>query len=100
MDEAISTVVDDGMSISAASHQYDVPKKTLSDKVGNRHPNKPGRPNFLAENEEQALAAYIKYMSNHAFPLTIPMIKSFAWAISKRMGKGDMFNVETGPGKT
>mgnify|MGYP001800649960 CR=1 FL=1 len=42
MDEAISAVVDDGMSISAASRQYDVRKKTLSDKVGNRHPNKPG----------------------------------------------------------
>ncbi|XP_057316504.1 uncharacterized protein LOC130657532 [Hydractinia symbiolongicarpus] len=100
MVNAVSAVVDDGMSISEALRVFDIPRKTLSDKVHNNHPLKSGRQTELMADEEKSLVVCIKYMSNHAFPLTIPIIKSYTWNIVKRSGRESGFNVENGPGKT
>ena len=100
MEAAIDAVIDNGLSISAAAKEHEVPRKTLSDKINNKHPKPPGRQTVLTKEEEEMLVNYIKYMSSHAFPLTIAMIKSFAWAVAKKSGKGNCFNLESGPGKT
>ena len=100
MQKAITAVRENGVSISAAAKEHNVPRKTLSDKVNEKHPLKPGRKTALSSEEELALVNYITYMADHAFPLTIPMIKSFASSIAKRSGNNDIFNLETGAGKT
>ena len=84
MESAICAIVDDGMSISAAAREFDVPRKTLSDKINNKHPLKPGRQRCLSTDIEDILFKYIQYMPGHAFPLTIPMIESFVFVIAKR----------------
>ena len=100
MQGAISAVRDADISISAAAKTFDVPRKTLSDKLENRHPLKPGRQTGLSPQMEIILVKYINYMSDHHFPLTIPMAKGFAFSIARRCGMDDRFNVEKGPGKT
>ena len=42
----------------------------------------------------------INLMAARAFPLTIPIIKSFALAISKRSGEEERFYIDDGPGKS
>ena len=72
MESAICAIVDDGISISAAAREFNVPRKTLSDKINNNHPLKPGRQTCLSTEMEDIIVKYIQYMYEHAFPLTIP----------------------------
>ena len=88
------------MSVSAAAREFNVPRKTLSDKINIKHLLPPGRRTALNAEEEAALVNYINFMAARAFPLTIPLIKSFAWAIAKRSGEEERFNIDDGPGKT
>ena len=37
-------------------------------------------------------------MADHEYPLTRSMAKAYAWAVAKRVGTGDRFNSEIGPG--
>ena len=38
-------------------------------------------------------------MTNRGFPLTLTMVKAFAWSIAKRCGICDRFNTEYRPGE-
>ncbi len=100
MQNAISEVLENDNTISAAATMFRVPRRTLSDKLANRHPLKPGRQTGLTTEMEVILVKYISYMSNHHFPLTIPMVKGFAFAVARRCGMDKRFNVKVGPGKT
>ena len=98
MQEAID-MVNIRSTISAASTETGVPKKTQEDKVKGNHPQKKaGSPKALSDKEEQAFVGYIKFMAERAFPLTLPMIKMFVWSIAKRSRNGDRFDSKYGPG--
>ena len=99
MEQAL-LLVEEGSSISSAARDTGVPRKTLSDKVSNRHSKSSGGQTALSTEEELALANYCTYMAEHGFPLSITLVKSFAWQIAERVGKAHIFNKETGPGKT
>ena len=43
--------------------------------------------------EEDALVVFLLYMADRGFPLTRTMVKAFAWALAKRSGNEDRFNV-------
>ena len=60
--------------------------------------SKVGRKNDLTEEEERALKGYIDYMASINHLLSMPAVKPFAWAITKRISNPNRFNVETGPG--
>ena len=60
--------------------------------------SKVGRKNDLTEEEERALKGYIDYMASINHLLSMPAIKPFAWAITKRSSNPNQFNVKTGPG--
>ena len=61
------------------------------------HGKKPGVSTVLTLQEEDSMAKYLVFMAEHGFPLTKTMVKAFAWAISKRSGRDDRFNLECGP---
>ena len=95
--KAISLIQDDGWSISVAARERDIARKTLSGKVNEKHTKDPGHPTVLDKQQEEAL---VNFMAARAFPLSIALVKSFAWQIAKKSDKDRAFNLDDGPGKT
>ncbi len=100
MVKAMKAVKDDGVSLRSAAINFNVPRKTLEDRVKGKtqHGVKPGPKTVLTKEEEDSLVSYLVYMSKCGFPLTRTMIKAYAWAISKRSGTSERFNQVLGPG--
>ena len=96
---AMQAVEKKELTISAAATRFNVPRKTLDDRIKGRvqHGTTPGPSTVLTTEEEDALESYLIYMAQRGFPLTRTMTKAFAWAIAKRSGKADRFNPEYGP---
>ena len=72
------------MSITAATAAtFDVPRKTLDDRVKGRvkHGVKPGPNTVFTLEKGNAFVLYLVHMANCGFPLTCTMVKAFAWAI-------------------
>ena len=86
--EAAMQSLEKGATVSAATRQFDVPRKTLNDWVKGRvqRGTNPGSSTALTFEEEKALASYLLYMAERGFPLTVNMAEAFAWAISFRSG--------------
>ena len=66
----MKAVQEEGMTVSGAAKQFQVPRKTLDDRIKGRveHGSRPGPPTALSAEEEGALAAYLLYMAKHGFP--------------------------------
>ena len=99
MEKAIEAVKSKEKSISAASKKFNVPRKTLDDRIKGRvkHGSKPGVCAALTFVQEKSLVHYLLYMAERGFPLTRTMVKAFAWAIAKRSGSASRFNDVLGP---
>ena len=100
MKSAISAVNNKEMTIYSAAASFNVPRKTLDDRIKGlvRHGTNPGPSTALTFEQENALESYLFYMAEHGYPLTRTMVKAYGWAIAKRSGSGDRFNEEFGPG--
>ena len=100
MRSAMSDVNNKEMTIYAAAASFNVPRKTLDDRIKGlvRHGTNPGPSTALTFEQENALESYLFYMAEHGYPLTRTMVKAYGWAIAKRSGSGDRFNEEFGPG--
>ena len=79
--KAVVAVADDKKSINSATREFNIPRKTLSDRINGKHPKNVGRPTYLNKAEESSLMLYIKYMASHSFPLNIKQIRACALAI-------------------
>ena len=99
--EVAMEAVEKGTTVSKASRKFNVPRKTLDDRVKGRveHGSNPGPNTALTAEKEKALVAYLFYMAERGFPLTVNMARAFAWAVSFRSGSNSRFNEDTGPGK-
>ena len=99
--ETAMEAVEKGTTVSEASRQFNVPRKTLDDRVKGRvqHGSNPGPNTALTAEEEKALVAYLFHMAERGFPLAVNMAQAFAWAVSFRSGSNSRFNEDTGPGK-
>ena len=91
MKAAMEAVSSGKMNISAASKMHKVPRKNLDDRVKGhvKHGRRSGVGTVLTAEEENSLEQYLVYMAKCGFPLTRTMVKAFAWAIAKRVGKDD-----------
>lgn len=71
MAAALSAVKKEHMKVSHAADLYKVPRKTLEDKVKGKTPEVAtvGWKPILTPEEEEALVAYIDYMSLHGHPV-------------------------------
>ena len=79
--KAVVAVADDKKSIGSATREFNIPRKTLSDRINWKHPKNVGRSTYSNKAEESSLMLYIKYMASHSFPLNIKQIRACAWAI-------------------
>ena len=81
---------------SAIARKYDVPRRSLTDRVSGRvkHGKKPGPPTAVSEDGEKALVSYLQYMAARGFPLTPKMVRAYAWAIALREGTASRFPAE------
>ena len=81
--------------VSAAAKHFNVPRKTLDDRVrSDMHGSNPDP----STDEENALASYL-YTAERGFPLTTKMVQVFAWSGTICSGKHSRFNEETDPRK-
>ena len=101
MQDAMNDVQQEGTSVSAAARKFNIPRKTLDDRIKGRvrHGSRPGPSTALTAEDEDALATYLLYMAERGFPLTSNMAMAFAWAIARRSGTQNRFDSELGPGK-
>ena len=79
--KAVVAVADDKKSIGSATREFNIPRKTLSDRINWKHPKNVGRSTYSNKAEESSLMLYIKYMASHSFPLNIKQIRACALAI-------------------
>ena len=93
---AISAVCDRKLSITQAAQSFNVPRKTLDDRIKNKvvHGTHPGPSTVLTSKEEDAFVSYLLYMAQHDYPLTRTLTKVLAWAIAVRSGKDGCFGKE------
>ena len=100
MEKALEVVQKSQATVSGAAKQFDVPRKTLDDRVKGRvfHGTKSGLGTVLTSAEEDILCNYLIYMAERGFPLTRKIVMAYAWALAKKSGKADRFNQEVGPG--
>ena len=65
---AMTAVANEELTASTSISSYNVPRKTLDDRVKNRvvHGTKPGRGTVLTCEEEEGLCNYLIYMAQHA----------------------------------
>ena len=54
LEDAVTAVLQDGISIREAERIYEVPRKTIADKVNGKHCKEAGRPTCLLPTEEEA----------------------------------------------
>ena len=64
-----------------------------------KHKTNSGPSTVLTVKKEGVLVAYLLYMADHGFPLTVNMAKRFAWAVVLSSGTSERFNEEIRPGK-
>ena len=71
MKAAIEAVTSNNMSISAASREFKVPRKTLDDRIGGKVAlgKKLGHTTILTSAEEESLIQYLLYMGERGYPL-------------------------------
>ena len=81
---AMEAVRTSKMSISVAANRFNVPRKTLDDRLKGRvqHGTHPGVSTVLTVQEENSLVNYLLHMAQCGFPLTKTMVKAYAWSIS------------------
>jgi uncharacterized membrane protein len=85
--QAVSAVKQKRMNISQAAKEYGVPRTTVMDHLRGRvNSSKCGRKLDLHEVNEKALVAFIKYMSNHGFPMSRNTIRCYIREILRRSG--------------
>ena len=87
MDEALADVRLNGLRPSEAARKHKVPRKSLTDRLENKVKDNcrvGGRGTILSEEHELSLCAYIKYMAQRGFPLTVSQIMMYAWCVDKK----------------
>ena len=88
---AMEAVRTSKMSISVAANRFNVPRKTLDDRLKGRvqHGTHPGVSTVLTVQEENSLVNYLLHMAQCGFLLTRTMVKAYAWSISDESTESD-----------
>ncbi len=101
MGKALEAVKKSEATVSKAAKQFNVPRKTLDDRVKGRvcHGSKSGPATVFTSAEEDILCNYLIYVAERGFPLTRRMVMAYAWSLAKKLGRADRFNKDVGPGE-
>ena len=73
------------LKVTEALKVFDIPRQTLSDRIKGKYTKVGGdRKTELTEDEKKILVDYCMFMAKCSHPLTVPVIKTFTWAIVKK----------------
>ena len=74
------------LKVTEALKVFDIPRQTLSDRIKGKYTKVGGdRKTELTEDEKKILVDYCMFMAKCSHPLTVPVIKTFTWAIVKKV---------------
>ena len=91
---AMAAVESGTMNVTEASKVFDIARQTLTDKIMGKYTKVGGgRKTKLTEDEEKILVDYCMFMAKCSHPLTVTLIKDFAWAIVRKSNKPSRFQV-------
>ena len=86
------------MNVTEAAKVFDIPRQTLSDRMKGKYTKiGGGRKTELTENEEKILVHYCMFMAKCSHPLTVSLIKVFAWGIVNKSNRPSRLNPADGP---
>ena len=73
------------LNVTETSKVFDIPRQTPSDRIKGKHTKVGGgRKTELTEDEKKILVDYCMFMAKCSHLLTVPVIKTFTWAIVKK----------------
>ena len=85
------------MTVTEASKVFDVPRQTLRDRIKEKYTKVGGgRKTELTEDEEKILVDYYMFMAKCSHPVTVTLIKAFAWAIVRKSNQPSRFHPTNG----
>ena len=89
MERALEAVRERNVSATKAAIDFNVPRKTLTDRLHKKVADscKLGKPRALSDEHEKSLCGYIEYMAQRGFPLTVNQIIMYAWCMDKMSGR-------------
>ena len=77
---AMEAIESGAMNVPKASKVFGIARQTLSDRIKGKYSKVGGgRKTELTENEEKILVDYCMFMAKCSHPLTVSLIKGFAW---------------------
>ncbi|KAG5262976.1 hypothetical protein AALO_G00281080 [Alosa alosa] len=88
-----------GGSLRKVAAKYHIPHTTLQDYKKKKYLHQPHPNRALSPAEEDALVAYIQWMSDRGFPITRTVAKTLAFQMVKASGRPTMVNLEGGLSK-
>ena len=95
---AMEAIESGTVNVTKASKLFGIPRQTLSDRVKGKYSKVGGgRKTELTENEEKILVDYCMFMVKCSHPLTVSIIKGFAWGIVKKSNRPSRFSPTDGP---
>ncbi|XP_078597905.1 uncharacterized protein LOC144873948 isoform X1 [Branchiostoma floridae x Branchiostoma japonicum] len=82
----LQDIIENKLSISAASRKYGVPQSTVSDKIKGKSAMDAtnGRPCIISQDEESSVIYYMKYRADRGFPTTKKTILALTLAVHLR----------------
>lgn len=75
-----------GMSTRLAAEAYNIPRRTIMNKLKNVHTNKPGYPATFTNDEERVFVSCIHQMSEFGFPVTEMELRQIAKIFLNKKG--------------
>ena len=86
------------MNVTEASKVFNIPRQMLSDRIKGKNTKvRGGRKTKLTEDEEKIFVDYCVFMAKCSHPVTVPVIKAFAWAIVRKRNQPSRFYPTNGP---
>ena len=86
------------VNVTEASKVFDIPRQTLSDRIKGKYTKVGGdRKTELTKDEEKILVDYCMLMAKCSHPLTVTLIKAFAWAIVRKSNRPSRFHPTNAP---
>jgi hypothetical protein len=70
LEECLEAIKSGTLSHRKAAEHFNIPRRTILNKLKGHHMKKPGKQTVLSESEEEGFVKYVDVMSAFGFPLT------------------------------
>lgn len=87
LNQAVTEVVENRLTLRGASQRYNIPYGTLHNKYHGRFGKKPGAPTIFSENEENLILKSAAKSAEWGFPLSLLDLRMFAKMLLDKQGR-------------